>query len=228
MGESFYTVLGVERDADAAAIRRAYRSRAKECHPDVSDDPDAAERFKRLTTARDVLLDADERATYDRLGHEAYVNEHIETSVWEAGKSETGEAGRQSTGSGTRGWRPSERRQPREERDTGAGNRRSWSRAADGGYTEESWQRAPDAYMRSGGGSTTRPPSGSAAEAVREMGPWLVIHLTLVGSALATGGFMLSRPETDPALAAATGLFSLLLVGVVVLLSTIHVLTELS
>jgi hypothetical protein len=56
MGETFYTALGVDGDADGDAIRRAYRDLVKECHPDVSDDPTAPERFKRLTTARNVLL----------------------------------------------------------------------------------------------------------------------------------------------------------------------------
>jgi DnaJ-domain-containing protein 1 len=53
MGETFYTALGVDGDADGDGIRRAYRDLVKECHPDVSDDPTAPE---RLTTARNVLL----------------------------------------------------------------------------------------------------------------------------------------------------------------------------
>ncbi|WP_424004589.1 J domain-containing protein [Haloarcula salina] len=74
MTETFYDVLGVTPDASTADIRAAYRARLKETHPDVSDDADASEATQRLIEARDVLTDADERARYDRLGHEAYVS----------------------------------------------------------------------------------------------------------------------------------------------------------
>jgi hypothetical protein len=73
MTDDFYERLGVSRDATREDIERAYRRRAKECHPDTSDHPDARERFVRLTRARDVLTDPTERASYDRLGHAAYV-----------------------------------------------------------------------------------------------------------------------------------------------------------
>ena len=73
MADTYYDVLGVSPDADQAAIRAAYREKVKETHPDVSDDPDAGERFKRITRAEEVLGDEDERARYDRLGHDAYV-----------------------------------------------------------------------------------------------------------------------------------------------------------
>jgi len=79
----FYGVLGVGPDADEGEIRRAYRQRVKDHHPDVSADPDASERFKRLTTARETLTDRTERARYDRLGHEAYVAAHVDSSVWD-------------------------------------------------------------------------------------------------------------------------------------------------
>lgn len=78
MDASFYAVLGVDADAEAATIRAAYREAVKEHHPDVSDDPGSVERFKRLTSARDVLLDPDERARYDRLGHDTYVARHLD------------------------------------------------------------------------------------------------------------------------------------------------------
>ncbi|MFP9191977.1 DnaJ domain-containing protein [Natronosalvus vescus] len=72
MGESYYDVLGVDPDASTSEITDAYRERVLETHPDRTDDPDAADRFGRVTTARDVLTDDVERARYDRLGHEAY------------------------------------------------------------------------------------------------------------------------------------------------------------
>ncbi|GCF12282.1 hypothetical protein Harman_02170 [Haloarcula mannanilytica] len=73
MTETFYDVLGVSTDASTAAIEAAYREQLKETHPDVSDSADAGKATQRLIEARDVLTDEDERARYDRLGHEAYV-----------------------------------------------------------------------------------------------------------------------------------------------------------
>ena len=70
---TFYETLGVGEDASVAEIRAAYRERAKDTHPDVSDAPDARRRFRRVKRARDVLADEGERRRYDRLGHEAYV-----------------------------------------------------------------------------------------------------------------------------------------------------------
>lgn len=62
-----YSVLGVPRTADAAAIKRAYRKLAKELHPDQNkDNPKSAERFKQVTAAYDILSDADKRGAYDR------------------------------------------------------------------------------------------------------------------------------------------------------------------
>lgn len=62
-----YSILGVQRGADAAAIKRAYRKLAKELHPDQNkDDPKLAERFKQVTAAYDILSDAGKRGQYDR------------------------------------------------------------------------------------------------------------------------------------------------------------------
>ena len=73
MSEDFYEVLGVDRDASEKAINRAYRKKAARYHPDVSDDPDAEEKFKQIQKAKSVLTDEDQRAAYDRLGHERFV-----------------------------------------------------------------------------------------------------------------------------------------------------------
>ena len=62
-----YSTLGVERGADAAAIKRAYRKLAKQLHPDQNkDDPKAAERFKQVTAAYDILSDKEKKGQYDR------------------------------------------------------------------------------------------------------------------------------------------------------------------
>lgn len=74
MPESFYDVLGVSVDASTDEITAAYRERLKETHPDVSDETDAEDQTRRVIEAKEVLTDEDERARYDRLGHEAYVS----------------------------------------------------------------------------------------------------------------------------------------------------------
>jgi DnaJ-class molecular chaperone len=62
-----YSKLGVERGADEANIKKAYRKLAKELHPDRNkDNPKAAERFSEVTAAYDLLSDKDKRAQYDR------------------------------------------------------------------------------------------------------------------------------------------------------------------
>jgi hypothetical protein len=82
MTRTFYDVLGIDDDADDDEIKRSYRRLAKEHHPDVSDDPDAGERFKHISQAADVLTDPDERARYDRLGHEAYLEYNRRDTDW--------------------------------------------------------------------------------------------------------------------------------------------------
>ncbi|MFB6124534.1 MAG: molecular chaperone DnaJ [Halanaeroarchaeum sp.] len=72
MPESFYDVLGVSRDADEDEIKRAYRKKAAKYHPDVSDGPDAEEKFKKLQKAKEVLTDDEKRRMYDQLGHERF------------------------------------------------------------------------------------------------------------------------------------------------------------
>jgi len=72
---SFYDVLGIARDADGATIKTAYRRAAMDCHPDRNGGcTDAAERFKALNEAHDVLKDPQKRAAYDRFGKAAFQN----------------------------------------------------------------------------------------------------------------------------------------------------------
>ena len=65
----YYEVLGVSRSADAGEIKRAFRGLARELHPDVSDAPDAQERFKEVVEAYEVLSKSETRELYDRYGH---------------------------------------------------------------------------------------------------------------------------------------------------------------
>ncbi|MGH3008295.1 MAG: molecular chaperone DnaJ [Gaiellaceae bacterium] len=64
----YYELLGIARDADDAEIKRAFRSLARELHPDVSDQPDAEARFKEVVEAYEVLSKSETRALYDRYG----------------------------------------------------------------------------------------------------------------------------------------------------------------
>jgi molecular chaperone DnaJ len=65
----YYEVLGVPREAGAAEVKRAFRARARLLHPDVSDDPDAEERFRELADAYAALSKPASRLLYDRFGY---------------------------------------------------------------------------------------------------------------------------------------------------------------
>lgn len=67
--KDYYAILGVARDASAEDIKRAYRKLARKYHPDVSKLPDTEERFKEVSEAHEVLMDAEKRAAYDAVGH---------------------------------------------------------------------------------------------------------------------------------------------------------------
>ena len=92
MALTFHGVLGVGPDADAEEIECGYRERVTDVHPDVNDDADADAQFKRLQTARDTLLDDDERARYNRLGHASYVRHHVSCSAWKSTMDHTSDS----------------------------------------------------------------------------------------------------------------------------------------
>jgi len=69
----YYEVLGVDKNADDATIKKAYRNLAKKYHPDVRPgDAEAAEKFKEASEAYAVLSDPDKRRQYDQFGHAAF------------------------------------------------------------------------------------------------------------------------------------------------------------
>ena len=70
----YYEVLGVDKNASEAEIKSAFRKLAKKYHPDVSKEPDAAEKFKEAQEAYAVLSDTNKRSQYDQFGHAAFQN----------------------------------------------------------------------------------------------------------------------------------------------------------
>jgi len=71
----YYEVLGVPKDADDAALKKAYRNLAKKYHPDTNQgNPEAEAKFKEASEAYAVLSDADKRRQYDQFGHAAFEN----------------------------------------------------------------------------------------------------------------------------------------------------------
>ena len=68
----YYEILGVSKDADEKEIKSAFRKLAKKYHPDVSKEPDAAEKFKEAQEAYAVLSDEGKRRQYDQYGHAAF------------------------------------------------------------------------------------------------------------------------------------------------------------
>jgi curved DNA-binding protein CbpA len=239
MGETFYTALGVSTDADQETIRRAYREQVKEVHPDVSDNPDASRRFKRLTTARDVLLSGDERRRYDRLGHRTYVRRHVETPVWEAPEKQTSQRRERSPNDGTAtdtatstttttgttaASTSSESSSESGQATTASASRGGQGATPDGGYGA-SWQQAPDAYMNTGT-YVEETPGQTMSELLRRLGPWLIVHLVLITSAVGTGSFVLARASSDPTVSLSAALFLIVMLALVIVLSVLHLLTE--
>lgn len=279
MATSFYGVLGVVPDADAAAIRRGYRERVMDVHPDVNDAPDADAEFRRLTTARDTLLDESERNRYDRLGHRVYVQRHSDCSAWTSMLEETRDRTR-TTGSAAE----SNTRVSRESAESNANasttaneSRRSWraqdwasttgtggsqsttsenrtyertatargrtSKASErtarkgektnpqsvgGSYATSSfWESQRVGERRETGRRRRAPLATRLIRGLRELGPWVLVHVVFLTIAAGTCWYVYAIVLSD----GATSLPLLLaLIGEVVLavvLSTIHVFTRL-
>lgn len=70
--KDFYEVLGVSKTATDAEIKSAYRKLARQHHPDVDKSEGAAEKFKEISEAYQILSDANKRKTYDQFGHAAF------------------------------------------------------------------------------------------------------------------------------------------------------------
>lgn len=240
MSETFYSELGVGSDAEPEDIRRAYREHVKDTHPDVSDRPDARRSFKRLTTARDVLTDERERTRYDRLGHDSYVSEHVQESVWNgstpddtdtadgsgaetAGPDVTEQRKKYST-TATTGSASGRSSSAGSSSRTRVGNRGGTRSRTDGGYASESWQQASSVYQQSSVpvDDDAEPTLTATIRVLRDLGGWFVVHVVLILSALATTWFILTAtPGGAVPPAALVG--TVLLVPLVFGLSIMHI-----
>lgn len=93
--KDYYKILGVSEDADAKAIKTAYRKLARKYHPDVSKENTAEERFKEVTEAYEVLKSAEKRAEYDELRRYGQGGQFRPPPGWES-RSTAGAGGQQT------------------------------------------------------------------------------------------------------------------------------------
>jgi molecular chaperone DnaJ len=91
---AYYDVLGLTRAADRVAIRKAFLARAREVHPDVSDDPDAERKFREVAEAYDVLSRPTARLLYDRYGYRGRMSQRSGTGTERGSRRSAGAATR--------------------------------------------------------------------------------------------------------------------------------------
>lgn len=234
MGDSLYALLGVGENAKPETIRAAYRDRVKKEHPDVSDDPDATRQFKRLTVARDTLLNDDERARYDDLGHEVYLRRHSQADLFDVTQEEGSRSPAEPRGSpadqratdttvrnhvatdgvGSREewWRDREGPEPRQ-------RTRTWSSRVHEGGPAATWAQTGDTETA----TSTTTMGDRIVECIQRAGGWLLFYLFLIASAVATGWFLYT---SAPPAYVVVALFSAIgLVIITVAVAILHLVT---
>jgi curved DNA-binding protein len=108
--KDYYKILGVDRDAGADEIKRAYRKLARKYHPDVSKEPNAESRFKEVNEANEVLKDPEKRAQYDALGNGYRAGDEFRPPPGYGGGARPGAGGPGMGGA----WQRAERMSPEE------------------------------------------------------------------------------------------------------------------
>ena len=83
--QDHYAALGLPSSASAADIKKAFRQRAAQTHPDRNPSPDAAQRFRAVQEAYDVLSDEEKRKTYDENRRRGLLDNPLETArdIWQ-------------------------------------------------------------------------------------------------------------------------------------------------
>ncbi|GAA4015166.1 DnaJ domain-containing protein [Actimicrobium antarcticum] len=82
--KNYYAVLGLDSDASSAAIKNAYRKKASEFHPDRNTAADAADKFRDVQEAYDLLADDAKRSAYDESRHRSLLENPLEAAeeIW--------------------------------------------------------------------------------------------------------------------------------------------------
>lgn len=149
MPDDFYDLLGVDSDASREELKRAYREKAREYHPDVNRDERATAQFKTIHRAYEVLSDESERSAYDRMGHAAYVRKRLD-GLPMSGLDPDGDEGEATATAGSEG----------------AGSRQRWRDRDGGGGAASGSRRGRDqASGRSDEGSVGAASSAAAGTA---------------------------------------------------------------
>ncbi len=127
----YYEVLGVDRNADKATIKKAFRRLAQQYHPDINKSPEAEANFKEINEAYQVLNDDQKRAAYDRFGHAGVGRARPATAISPAVSATSAPSSRSSSAVSAATTSRS-RRQPRRGADLRADIRLSFEEAAFG------------------------------------------------------------------------------------------------
>ncbi|WP_435349496.1 DnaJ domain-containing protein [Haloarchaeobius sp. HRN-SO-5] len=159
----FYDLLEIDEDASQEEVKQAFRTKVREYHPDLNDDPDAPAQFNALKKAYETLEDSSERNAYDRLGHRDYVAKRIggfpSGDIW----ARTGDDGRST--------------QSRQTRDSSSGSRShatsSHSRSRSTSSTTSSSTRGASSSTAGSSSGTSSTGSAGASTGWERISRWI-------------------------------------------------------